>query len=81
MNSVIQTTVYSVKRLHNSVNGSPRFQVNTLHGTWKTAGDHSFVLSTDMETVPGKSVKLTLTRSGYIENLEVLGFDPDFKLP
>lgn len=37
--TAVRTSLVSVTRLNNSVNGNPRFRLNTLHGEYVTQSD------------------------------------------
>jgi hypothetical protein len=72
MSCKVETIVYALHRLNNSVNGNPRYRVQTSNGPFITSSDHSFVIGllNDWRDKQSRPAVLTLTRSGLIEDLE-----------
>lgn len=67
--STFETTVTGIKRLTNTKNGNPRFEVSTPEGTWKTKPDSSDAGKIGDRGV-GKRVRLTLEK-GLIQFIDV----------
>jgi hypothetical protein len=81
--TTLTTSLVSVKRLNNSVNGNPRFRLNTLHGEFVTQSDAS--CSYDVDNIARKirqrdtgenvavPVVLSLTPAGRVWNIVLKG--------
>lgn len=81
--STIHTSLVSVKRLNSSVNGNPRFRLNTTHGEFTTQSDASCSYDVDNiargirqrdtgDYVP-VPVVLSLTPAGRVWNIVKAG--------
>lgn len=68
----IETTVWHLERINNSVNGNPRYKVGTEDGVFITSSDHAFVwaINNGWRDKTSRPARLTLTRAGRIEGLE-----------
>lgn len=68
---VIETTVWRLERVKNSVNGNPRYRVGTSDGDFLTSSDHSFVyqINNGWGDKRSRPANLYLTRNGRIYDL------------
>jgi hypothetical protein len=67
--------VYALYRLNNSVNGNPRYRLSTTEGDLITSSDRAYCYGilndwTDAHKADGRPAKVTLTRSGRVDQLE-----------
>lgn len=58
--NTFETTVTGIKRLVNSRNGNPRYEIATPVGTWKTANDIGDAYKVSANSIEGRQVRLTL---------------------
>lgn len=79
--STVETALVSTTRLTNSVNGNPRFRLNTLHGEYTTQSDAACSYDVDNlarkirnretgEAIP-VPVTLSLTPAGRVWAIEI----------
>lgn len=65
MTKQVTVTLEGVRRLHNSTNGNPRFELHTDQGTFTTSSDASWNYEVTNYKLPAL-LTLTLTRAGRV---------------